>query len=184
MSRIGLKPIEISENVQVSCDKEILNIKGEHGQQSLVIPKNIVCEIVKNEIFVKRLNDERDTKALHGTFRAHIQNAIIGVSELFKKQLEIYGTGYKAEMQKDMLILSLGFSHKVNIKPILGVEITCQGNNKIVVSGMNKQLVGEQAAIIRNLKKPDPYKGNGIRYTGEHISLREGKKAATTTGKK
>ncbi|MBP5301515.1 MAG: 50S ribosomal protein L6 [Bacilli bacterium] len=180
MSRIGSRVIKIPNGVSLTKVDNNVEIKGQHGRLLVKLPKNIVCEIQDNEVFVKRLNDTKAAKEMHGTIRTHINNAVYGVSNLFKKELEVRGTGYTANIENNKLVLNVGFSKSITLIPKEGIKITCD-NNIITVTGINKQLVGEQAAIIRRQRKPDPYKGNGIRYVNEHVATRVGKRTESSS---
>lgn len=181
MSKIGKKPIIIPENVKVKFDGEVLLIEGLRGHLNLLIPKNIKVELKGNILIFSNLNNSKQSLALWGTTRALTENAIKGVSSGFEKILEIEGIGFRAQKDGRDLILSLGFSHPVKFPPPEGIEISVE-KNKIIVSGIDKALVGDIAAQIRALKKPEPYKGKGIRYQGEIIRRKAGKKVAGAAG--
>ncbi len=179
MSRIGNKTITIPAGVEVTISEgNEVTVKGPKGQ--LTRQFNPALEI-KNEagiITVSRPNEEKHIKQLHGTTRALLNNMIVGVNTGFSKKLEIVGIGYKAAMEGKTLVLTVGFSHDIRMEIEDGIEIKLDGVNKIEVCGIDKQRVGEVAANIRAKKKPEPYKGKGIRYAGETIKLKEGKSAA------
>ena len=175
MSRIGRMPIVVPAGVTVSIDGQNVTVKGPKGELSLVVAEPIKAELVENEVVVTRPDDERSSRSLHGLTRTLINNQIIGVTEGYKKDLEIVGTGYRVAQKGSGLELALGFSHPVNVDAPAGITLTVEGNNKITVSGINKQQVGETAANIRKIKKPEPYKGKGIRYAGEVVRRKAGK---------
>jgi len=177
MSRIGNKHIVIPAGVEVNVNKNVITTKGAKGSLSLEFASILKVEVKDNEIIVSRPNDEKETKALHGTTRANIQNLVIGVSTGFKKVLQIEGVGYKAQMQGAKLIVYGGYSHTVDFDIPAGLTVTCPDQLTIVIEGMDKQLVGEFAANVRKVRKPEPYKGKGIHYEGEYIRRKEGKKA-------
>lgn len=180
MSKIGKKPIIIPENVKVKLDDQDLLIEGLRGHLNLVIPKNLKVELSDKNLVFFNLDDSKQSLALWGTTRALTDNAIKGVSSGFEKVLEIEGIGFKVQKEGRDLILNLGFSHPVKFSPPEGVEISVE-KNKIIIKGIDKALVGNTAAKIRALKKPEPYKGKGIRYEGEIIKRKAGKKVAGAT---
>lgn len=180
MSRIGRLPIAIPNGVTFSVTPDnVVTVKGPKGE--LVKAMNIAINIAveDNSVVVTRDNDQKQNRALHGLTRALINNMIIGVTEGYKKTLELVGVGYRAQVQGNKLVMSLGFSHPVEIDPVEGVQFQVEGNNKVIVSGIDKQKVGNVAADIRSWRKPEPYKGKGIKYDNEVIRRKEGK-----TGKK
>lgn len=179
MSRIGNKTITIPAGVEVTVSEgNEVTVKGPKG--TLTRQFNAAMQIEQNDgsITVKRPNDEKHTKQLHGTTRALLHNMVVGVSEGFKKELQITGIGYRAAVSGNTLTLNVGFSHPVNFEVENGLKVECPKPDQIVVSGIDKQRVGEFAANIRATRKPEPYKGKGIAYKGEHILRKEGKKAA------
>ena len=175
MSRIGKKPIEIPEGVTVTLEGNTIKAKGPLGEQSVDVVPEISVKIEGNEVILTRANDERKVRALHGLSRTLVSNTINGVKTAFVKKLEIQGVGYRAAMQGTTLNLVLGFSHPINIVPPKSVKIEVEANTKITVSGMNKQEVGDIAALIRSKRPPEVYKGKGIRYEGEYIRKKAGK---------
>lgn len=177
MSRIGIKPIEIPEGVTVTAEKGKVTVEGPHGKITQKIRPEIKVSVKDKQVKVSRLSQSKLAKALHGTIRALIANMITGVTSGFKKKLQLVGTGYRVKKEADNLILSVGFSHPVTIKPIKGIKFEVVGNDEIVISGIDKALVGQVSAGIRKIKKPDVYKGKGIRYKGEKIKLKPGKAA-------
>lgn len=175
MSRIGRLPIDVPAGVTVTVDGQNVSVKGPKGELALVVAEPIKAELVENQVQVTRPDDERLSRSLHGLTRTLIANQIIGVTEGYKKDLEIVGTGYRVAQKGSGLELALGFSHPVNVDAPAGITLTVEGNNKITVSGIDKQQVGETAANIRKIKKPEPYKGKGIRYAGEVVRRKAGK---------
>lgn len=178
MSRIGNKIIVLPEGVEVSINGGVATIKGKTGTQEVKFDSSLIgVEIKDSELKVTRVNDEKITKQLHGTTRALINNAVTGVSTGFKKELEIVGIGYHADLKGKDLVLTVGYSHPVTIKPLEGVTITVPDPNTVIVSGSNKFNVGQTAALIHDVRKPEPYKGKGIKYKNEYILRKEGKRA-------
>ncbi|MFT4245207.1 MAG: 50S ribosomal protein L6 [Micrococcaceae bacterium] len=178
MSRIGNSPISVPSGVEITVDGSTVKVKGSKGELTHEVPAPITVSLEDGTLTVERPNDERNSRALHGLTRTLIANQITGVSEGYKKELEIVGTGYRVQAKGSDLELSLGLSHPVTVKATDGIELAIDGPNKIIVSGIDKQKVGEVAANIRKLRKPDPYKGKGIRYTGENIRRKVGKAGA------
>ena len=175
MSRIGKKPIEIPKGVEVKVDGQTVTVKGPKGELTQSFDKDLRIELNDGVLTVERPNDIKRIKALHGLTRTLIYNMIIGVTEGYTKSLEIIGTGYRAAKKGKVLSLNLGFSHPLDIEDPEGIEVEVPNDRTIVVKGTNKQLVGQYAANIRNWRKPEPYKGKGIRYEGEHIRRKVGK---------
>lgn len=182
MSKIGEKPVPILPNTQVIIEKDKVIIKGKEGEMKIDIPKSIKLFQEKETILVERERNDKKTKALHGLIRSLINNAILGVNNLWQKRLKVVGTGYRAKMQGENLVLEVGFSHPVIFKKVEGVSLSVEEGGTIVIKGVNKQLVGQVAYQIKSIKKPDPYKGKGIRYEGEKIKLKPGKKAKAAGG--
>ncbi len=178
MSRIGKRTIIVPQGVTVTVADNTVNVKGPKGELSLELNKNIELEVKENELLVKRANDEKTTRAMHGTTNANINNMIIGVTEGFKKDLEIIGVGYRFNVKGNTLVINAGYSHPVEIEVPAGLSVEATSNTEITVKGIDKVLVGEFAANIRKVRQPEPYKGKGIRYKDEHIQRKEGKKAA------
>lgn len=175
MSRIGKKPITIPDKVKVTIENGLLSAKGPKGEMSLRLPSEVSYEIENNTITFSRSSDDKRIRSLHGLARALAFNVVEGVTNGFTKTLQIEGVGYKVEMKEKNLMLSLGFSHPVAIVPPAGITLAVPANNQITITGIDKQLVGEIAAKIRSLRKPEPYKGKGIRYQGEFIRRKAGK---------
>ena len=177
MSRIGKKPVPLAGGVKVSVQDHLVKIEGPKGKLELTVHPLITVKLddAKKELVVTRPDDERQSKALHGLTRALLNNMVIGVSQGYKKTLEVQGVGYKAEMKGKNLVLSVGFANTVTV-PIPGdVTVQLEGVNKVHVSGADKQAVGEFAAQVRKVRKPEPYKGKGIRYEGEVVKIKPGK---------
>lgn len=181
MSRIGKQPIIIPENVEVKIEGQDVTIKGPKGELLRKLPPEIGVAIEKGKLQVGVATETKSAQALWGLWRTLLNNAILGVSQGFKKELEIVGIGFRGEIKGESLVLQLGFSHPVNYKipPMVKIEVN---KNIILVEGIDKQGVGQVAAEIRSLKKPEPYKGKGIRYLGEEIKLKPGK-AGKAVGK-
>ncbi|MEX0721030.1 MAG: 50S ribosomal protein L6 [Balneolaceae bacterium] len=183
MSRIGKLPVPISDKIEFSINADnIATFKGDKGTNTLRIHPEITVEKSDNEIIVKRSSDQKEHRALHGLFRALINNAVVGVSEGYTKKLEIIGVGFRAAMNGDVLELNLGYSHPIFFVPPEGIKMevdTKTSKNPIlIISGVNKELVGQISAKIRSFRKPEPYKGKGIRYLGEQVRRKAGKSAA------
>ena len=178
MSRIGNRKIVIPDGVSVSLDDSIVKVTGKLGELTLQLPSVIKMEIQDNTITLRRENELKQTKALHGTANANIANMIKGVTEGYKKDLEIIGVGYRFNLKGDKLVINAGYSHPVEIQIPASLKVEVISNTEISVSGISKELVGEFVANIRKVRQPEPYKGKGIRYKDEYIRRKEGKKAA------
>ena len=178
MSRVGKRPIEIPKGAKVALDKKKISIEGPLGKLSFNIHFRITVEVKDNNIIVTRPSDSKVDRALHGTTRAIINNMIKGVTEGYSKQLEIQGVGYRAQIAGKNLNMNLGFSHQVEYPMPEGITIETPKPNIILVKGVDKAKVGEVAAEIRDFYRPEPYKGKGIRYTGEYVRRKVGKKVA------
>lgn len=177
MSRIGLKPIEIPAGVEVKLDANHVSVKGPKGELSKTLDENMIIKMEDNTITVERPNEEKLTRSLHGTTRSLINNMVEGVSKGFQKELEIIGVGYRAQMQGNKLVVNAGYSHPVEIEQEANIEFEVPKNTEIIVKGIDKERVGAIAANIRAIRPPEPYKGKGIRYKGEHVRRKEGKTA-------
>ncbi len=178
MSRIGIKPIEIKEGIEITIDdKNVVTVKGPKGTLSEAIPKEIKIEKEESTLVVKRPTNNKKHKSLHGLSRSLINNMVVGVTEGYEKKLELNGVGYRATMQGKKLVLNLGFSHPIEMEQPEGIELDVPSQTAIIVKGANKQQVGNFAAKIRELRKPEPYKGKGIKYSDEYIRRKEGKTA-------
>ncbi len=183
MSRIGKQPVPLAKNVEFSIGADnIVTVKGEKGTGTLRIHPEIKIEKTETEILVKRQSDTKEHKSLHGLYRSLINNMVLGVTEGYTKKLEIIGVGFRAAFTGGVLELNLGYSHPIYFVPPEGVEIEVDTKTKknpmLLISGVNKELVGQVAAKIRSLRKPEPYKGKGIRYTDEYVRRKAGKSAA------
>lgn len=179
MSRIGKAPITVPSGVDVTIAGRTVTVKGPKGTLSRDIPGEIVVRKEESTILVERPNDERENRALHGLSRTLVNNMIVGVTDGFSKELEIVGVGYRAEAQGQNLRLALGFSHPVTVPAPEGISFEIPVQTRVIVKGIDKELVGQVAANIRSIRKPEPYKGKGVRYLGERIVRKAGK-----TGKK
>lgn len=177
MSRIGRKPINIPAGVEVKIDGSVVTVKGPKGTLTKEFHPHMHIAVEGNEILVTRPDDSKLNKSLHGLTRTLVHNMVLGVTEGFKKDLEIQGVGYRVQKQGSQLVMNLGFSHQVIVPEEEGVSLSCADNTHITVSGMDKQQVGEFAANIRRKRPPEPYKGKGIRYVGEFVRHKEGKAA-------
>lgn len=177
MSRIGHKAINIPAGTTVDVNTNVVTVKGPKGELTTTFNPMFTYEINGTELTVKRPNDLKQTKALHGTTRALLHNMVVGVSEGFKKTLIIVGIGYRAQMRGNDLVLNIGYSHEVVITPEQGVKITCTSATELVVEGCDRQAVGQTAARIRAVREPEPYNGKGIMFKDEHIIRKEGKRA-------
>ncbi|GAA4190504.1 50S ribosomal protein L6 [Gryllotalpicola kribbensis] len=175
MSRIGRLPIDIPAGVDVKIDGSAVTVKGPKGELSLNVASPIEVKIEDNQVLVTRPDDERNSRSLHGLTRTLINNQIVGVTQGYSKQLEIVGTGYRVAQKGSAIEFALGFSHPVTVEAPAGITFAVEGNNKVTVTGIDKQLVGETAANVRKIKKPEPYKGKGIRYAGEVVRRKAGK---------
>ena len=178
MSRIGNRELVIPAGVTVTAENNLITVKGPKGELKLVVSKPIVVEIKEDKVYTKRPNDNKATKQLHGTTNSLIKNMIIGVTEGYSKGLEAVGVGYRFNVNGKKVAISAGFSHPMEINVPEGLEVKQESNTEITVSGIDKQRVTEFAANIRKVREPEPYKGKGIRYKGEYVRRKEGKKAA------
>lgn len=177
MSRVGKKPVVIPDGVKITQEGNYLKIKGPKGELEQQIHPNMGIEIVENQVNVTRPDDTKQNKSLHGLSRALVQNMVTGVTDTYKKTLDIVGVGYKAELKGKNLLLNIGYSHPIFLIPPEGVTLEIPTQTQIIVSGIDKQLVGLVAAKIRSFRKPEPYKGKGIKYSDEHIVRKAGKTA-------
>ena len=175
MSRIGRLPIDIPGGVTVTLDGQNVSVKGPKGELSLVVSDPIRVAIEENQVVVTRPDDERASRSLHGLTRTLIANQIVGVTQGYEKGLEVVGTGYRVAANGSSLEFALGYSHSITVDPPAGISFEVEGNNKLTVKGIDKQAVGEVAANIRKLRKPEPYKGKGVRYAGEVVRRKAGK---------
>jgi large subunit ribosomal protein L6 len=175
MSRIGRLPIDIPAGVDVTIDGAAVTVKGPKGTLNHTIPAPLTVAVEDGKVVVSRPDDERRSKSLHGLTRTLIANQITGVTAGYSKGLEVVGTGYRVQARGANIEFSLGFSHPVLVEPPAGITFTVEGNNRLTVSGIDKQAVGETAANIRKIRKPEPYKGKGVRYAGENVRRKAGK---------
>jgi large subunit ribosomal protein L6 len=179
MSRVGRKVIAVPQGVKVSVSDRALEVQGPKGKLETPVPPGISFSLQGTELSCKRSNDERQQRAFHGLARALAQNAIKGVTEGFSKELDIVGVGYKASVEGAKVVFALGFSHPVEFRIPDGIKVAVDKQTRVVVSGIDRQKVGQVAAEIRGLRKPDPYKQKGIRYVGEVLKKKAGKAGAT-----
>ena len=178
MSRIGIKPITLPAGVEVKVDGNVVSVKGPKGELQETISSLLTVENKDGVITVSRDGDEAEKRAQHGLARTLINNMVIGVTDGFQKKLQLVGVGYKAEKKGKKLVMNLGYSHPVELEDPEGIETETPDANTVIVKGINKALVGNYAANIRAWRKPEPYKGKGIRYENEHIRRKEGKTGA------
>ena len=175
MSRIGRKPIAVPAGVDVKIDGHVVTVKGPKGTLTKSFHKDMIIKLEGNEIIVERPTEDKLHKSLHGLTRTLVSNMVEGVTHGFSKSLDIDGIGYRAQKQRKNLVMNLGYSHQVIVPEIDGITIDVPAATKIIVNGIDKQAVGQFAAEIREKRPPEPYKGKGIHYTGEHIIRKEGK---------
>jgi large subunit ribosomal protein L6 len=175
MSRIGRLPIEIPSGVDVTVDGSAVTVKGPKGELNLTVARPIEVAIQDGQVVVSRPDDERESRSLHGLTRTLIANNIIGVTQGYSKSLEVVGTGYRVMARGTDIEFALGFSHPVIVTPPSGISFQVECNNRLTVTGIDKQAVGEVAANIRKIRKPEPYKGKGVRYAGEAVRRKTGK---------
>ena len=182
MSRIGKMPIPIPSGVKVNIEGESITVNGPKGELSRKIPADMIVNLESDVLTVSRPSDNTKHRSYHGLTRSLLANMVEGVSKGFEKKLDIVGVGYRAEKTGDNLTLRMGYSHPVVVTPLPGTMLSVEGNNRITVSGIDKEVVGEMAAEIRAIRRPDAYKGKGIRYAGEVVRLKPGK-AGKAVGK-
>lgn len=175
MSRIGKHPISVPSGVDVTVEGQDVRVKGPKGELSVTVPAPISASLEDGMITVSRPDEERESRALHGLSRTLVNNLVIGVSEGYSKSHEIVGTGYRVQAKGSNLEFALGYSHSIAVEAPEGITFAVEGQNKVTVSGTDKQQVGEVAANIRKLRKPEPYKGKGVRYAGEIVRRKVGK---------
>ena len=175
MSRIGRMPIAIPAGVTVEVNGNKVTAKGPKGELTQEMHPDMIIEVEGNEVLVKRPSEDKLHKSLHGLTRTLVHNMIVGVSEGYKKELDVVGVGYRVAMEGKKLVMNIGFSHTVDVEPVDGITIEAPAPNKIVISGLDKQLVGQFAADVRKKRPPEPYKGKGIKYVDEVIIRKEGK---------
>lgn len=175
MSRIGNKVIVLPAGVELTNNDNVVTVKGSKGELTREFSKDIEIRVEGTEVTLHRPNDSKEMKTIHGTTRALLNNMVIGVSEGFKKELEMRGVGYRAQLQGNKLVLAVGKSHPDEVEAPEGITFELPNPTTIVISGISKEKVGQTAAYVRSLRSPEPYKGKGIRYVGEYIRLKEGK---------
>lgn len=179
MSKVGENPIVIPAAVTVTIEGDLVKVKGQEGEYKVTLPRNLSIKQDKDKLILSRKSDYKMLMSLHGLYRSLIANGVAGVQKPWEKKLEIVGTGFNAKLQGEDLFIKVGYSHPVIFKKIPGVKYAVVGNNKIVVSGVDKQFVGQVAYQIKKIKKPDAYKGKGIRFEGERLRIKPGKKVKT-----
>ncbi|HWO94787.1 MAG TPA: 50S ribosomal protein L6 [Bacillus sp. (in: firmicutes)] len=177
MSRVGKKPLEIPAGVTFTNNNNTVTVKGPKGELTRTFHPDIEIKVEDNVINVSRPSDQKEHRALHGTTRSVLGNMVEGVTKGFERGLELIGVGYRAQKQGNKVVLSVGYSHPVEIVPEAGIEIDVPTQTKLVVKGIDKERVGAVAANIRDVRPPEPYKGKGIRYEGEYVRRKEGKTA-------
>ena len=175
MSRIGNKVIVLPAGVELTNNDNVVTVKGPKGELTREFSKDIEIRVEGTEVTLHRPNDSKEMKTIHGTTRALLNNMVIGVSEGFKKELEMRGVGYRAQLQGNKLVLAVGKSHPDEVEAPAGITFELTNPTTIVISGISKEKVGQTAAYVRSLRSPEPYKGKGIRYVGEYVRLKEGK---------
>ncbi|SFS84477.1 50S ribosomal protein L6 [Marininema halotolerans] len=175
MSRIGRKPISIPAGVEVKLDGSTVSVKGPKGSLTRTLHPEITIKVEENEVLVERPSEHRKHRALHGTIRSLVANMIEGVTNGYQKSLELVGVGYRATKKGNKIVLNVGYSHPVEIDPQEGIELDVPSQTQVIVKGIDKEKVGAQAAKIRSVREPEPYKGKGIRYANEHVRRKEGK---------
>ena len=178
MSRVGKQPIAIPDGVTVTFDAGVCAVNGPKGELTEAIRPEVRVSVADGKVVVTRPNDQPQVRALHGLSRALIQNMVTGVTDGYRKSLELRGTGYRAVMQGETLVLNVGFSHQVEVEPLEGASFECETQTLVHVDGISKQVVGQQAALVRRVRPPEPYHGKGIRYQGEFVRLKAGKAKA------
>jgi len=178
VSRIGRKPISLPPGVEIKIEDNIITVKGPKGVLSQAIPEDITINQQESELLVTRPSDAKRHRAMHGLARALVANMVTGVTTGFEKKLEMVGVGYRAQLQGNKLVINIGFSHPVEVDPPQGIEFEVPAVTKITVKGIDKQLVGNTAADIRAIRKPEPYKGKGLRYENEVVRRKAGKTGA------
>lgn len=179
MSRIGRMPVETPKGVDAKIDGQRLSVKGPKGALDLDVHPEMTVVVEEGVIRVERPSDAKNHRALHGLTRSLVQNMVTGVTDGFSKTLEIVGVGYRADAKGKSITLNVGYSHPIEYQPAEGVELACPNQTTVVVSGIDKQKVGQTAAEIRGFRPPEPYKGKGIRYQGEHVRRKAGKTAGS-----
>ncbi|MBI3620500.1 50S ribosomal protein L6 [Candidatus Roizmanbacteria bacterium] len=177
MSKIGQKPVTIPSGVTVTINENTVHAKGPKGEVRVVVPRELKVKVADGKLTLERAKEIKRVKSLHGLFRQLIYNAVTGVTTLWTKRLEVVGTGFNVKLQGEDLVFKLGYSHSVVFKKVADITFQVEGSTKVIVSGCDKQLVGQLAYQVKILRKPDVYKGKGIRYEGEVLRIKPGKKA-------
>ncbi|MBW5449161.1 50S ribosomal protein L6 [Cohnella sp. CFH 77786] len=175
MSRIGRKPIQVPNGVNVNLDNNVITVKGPKGTLSRVLHQDMKVVLEEGVINIERPSDNKLHRSLHGTTRSVVANMVSGVTEGYAKNLELVGVGYRASKSGEKLVLNVGYSHPVEFTPASGIEFEVPAQNRIIIRGIDKEVVGETAAKVRSVRPPEPYKGKGIKYEGERILRKEGK---------
>jgi large subunit ribosomal protein L6 len=178
MSRIGKKPIAIPKGVTIKVDGNVVDVKGPKGQLRQALPPGITAALEDGSLVTRKESDARELGKFHGLARSLVNNAVVGVSEGWKKELDIVGVGYRAEMKGQQVVLALGYSHPIVFDVPKGIEVAIEKQTHITVTGVDRQLVGQVAANLRRLREPDPYQQKGVRYTGEVLKKKAGKTGA------
>lgn len=177
MSRIGIKPVQIPENVNVAVEGKTVKVSGPKGELEFILPEPITARAQAAKVLVERRRNSKIAKALHGTANRQIKNMVTGVNEGWSKNLELVGTGYRARLEGQSLVLNVGFSHPIKVSTPEGISFSVEENTKVKIEGIDKTLVGQAAANIRAIRPPEPYKGKGIRYEDEVVRRKAGKAA-------
>ncbi|MBA2319636.1 MAG: 50S ribosomal protein L6 [Deltaproteobacteria bacterium] len=177
MSRVGKQPVVIPKGVTVSVSSDTVTVKGPKGELQQVIPSLVSAAVEGGEVVISRADDSRDARARHGLVRALVRNMVVGVTTGFEKKLEIQGVGFRAEVKGKTLVMNLGYSHPVEYPIPAGISIAVEKNVNLSVQGIDRQRVGQVAAVIRKFREPDHYKGKGVRYVGEYVRIKTGKSA-------
>lgn len=175
MSRVGTKPVVIPKGVTVIVSGNVISVKGGKGELSQTFTPEVDVRVTHTEVVVSRMDETKRSRAMHGLYRKLLENMITGVSQGFNKTLLINGVGYRAEVKGSIVTLNLGFSNPIEYAVPKGIQVDIEGNNKVTVSGVSRELVGQTASEIRGLRPPEPYKGKGIRYENEHVRRKVGK---------
>lgn len=181
MSKVGFKPIELPDSVTVEIQNKVVTIKGKEGQVVITLPSRLTLKKGDKVLNLERSGEDAFIRSLHGLNRSLLANAVAGVEKPWEKKLEVVGTGFNVKLQGEELVVKVGFSHPVIFPKQTGVKYAVQGNNKVTISGVDKQFVGQVAYQFKLIKKPDVYKGKGIKYEGEKLRIKPGKKAKTAT---
>lgn len=182
MSKIGEMPITLPADVKFEIKGDVCTISGKEGELKITVPSSLKVTVKGQTISLERLSEDRKIRSLHGLYRSLLANAITGVQKPWEKRLEVVGTGYNVQQQGENLVLKVGYSHSVIFPQTAGIKLKIEDNNKIIISGIDKQMVGQIAQRIKSIKKSDVYKGKGIKYEGEKLRIKPGKKTGTTEG--